>query len=291
MARKAKPATGLVACPGFTDRLRNRSHVPAHELDPPDRLVEALRKVFGTFFPKNPRQWWRLEVTLTNWYADHHYNDPSAYQRFVDELYPSWGPDDVIGFLVEIGLVEKVHSTKPKRRDLGRYRLLLAARMAQDRGLDEHEALLAVDELSHQAFADAIAVEFEFEVCAKTVMRWRKKEAEAQRHRGTSPPRAASPQSKSPTGGKSSRARYLDHSEAKQAGLSTRTRPDAATKLAAGKDPADLVERRRQLDRMAKAVIAGEFKCQCRDTATKLFDDKPVCDDCYAELTQEAVVA
>lgn len=111
MPRKARMATPLVATSQQDLAIRVREFRPAYELDPPPQLVDALRQAFGTFFPANPRQWFEVENRLKRLYSDHHYSDARAYGRFVDELYPAWGADDVIDFLVEVGLL-----TKPKKR-------------------------------------------------------------------------------------------------------------------------------------------------------------------------------
>lgn len=89
--RKQQAAPPAVAAPGR----------PLFEIDPEPRLVAALKQAFGHFITSD-RAWIRVEMAMKRISIE---VNPGGHDDFC-RSYLSMDADDVIGFLVEHGLIE-----------------------------------------------------------------------------------------------------------------------------------------------------------------------------------------
>lgn len=206
---------------------------PLFEVNPEPELVSALKEAFGYFTPCD-RAWWRVECSLK---AISFEANPAEHDEFV-RRYNGMAAADVIAFLVEQGLAkaEPTRSTKSKRAALNGFFIELVRRKAQEEGQAESVVMAEVDGMADQQFADVLLQEFAFKVHAKTVHRWRKARANAKRQaRPTQGPDPAVEDHEHP-------GDRIDREEARQCGLSSRSRIDGITR----RSKASLKERERE---------------------------------------------
>jgi len=127
-------------------------------------------------------------------------------------------------------------STKSKREELDGYYIGLVRRKAEEEGQAESVVRAEVDGMSDQQFADVLLDEFSYPACARTVNRWRKARANAKpQARPTQGPDPAVEDHEHP-------GDRIDREEARQCGLSSRSRIDGITR----RSKASLKERERE---------------------------------------------
>lgn len=117
---------------------------------------------------------------------------------------------------------EPTHSTKSKREELDGYYIGLVRRRAEQQGQEENVVVAEIDSISAQDFADVLFEEFSFRVCARTVKRWRKARAKAERKARTMP-------SPEPADDDHEEPREVIDRDPRQCGLSSRSRIDGIT--------------------------------------------------------------
>jgi hypothetical protein len=127
-------------------------------------------------------------------------------------------------------------STKSKREELDGYYIGLVRRKAEHEGQAQSVVMAEIDGMTDQQFADVLLDEFSYPVCVKTVNRWRKATANAKREaRSTQDPEPAVEDREHPVD-------RTDREDARQCGLSSRSRIDGITR----RSKATLKERERE---------------------------------------------
>jgi hypothetical protein len=79
-----------------------RPERPRFEIDPPARLMAALRQAFPGFKPTD-RWWIHVEAEVKN---IHHRSSPADHDAFC-LAFLNWGPDDLLRYLESEGLIQK----------------------------------------------------------------------------------------------------------------------------------------------------------------------------------------
>ncbi len=253
------------------------------ERSPTPSFIAAIRRAFPDFEPCDAH-WDRLgkaiEFKTGKAVGEVQWMLPEHVEIALDLFFPATAAANP---------VEKPRSTASRRDELDAFRIRLASRLAEQKAIDELNAITLVDAMKPTEFKDALEQEFNYKApCKKTVTRWRKKRAEEARRQRVSP--TASSKARV-DGGQQREETAVEAADALPAGVTPRSRINGITREKITAATAETPEQR-QAGRDAAAILRQHkgAKCSCGDDASRFWHGKPKCDDCYAELAADAAV-
>lgn len=253
------------------------------ERSPTPSFIAAIRRVFPDFEPCDAH-WDRLGKTIEfktgKAVGEVRWMLPEHVEIALDLFFP---------VAAAAKPSEKPKSTASKRDELDAFRIRLASRLAEQKGIDELNAITLVDAMKPTEFKDALEQEFNYtSLCVKTVARWRDKRAKESLRPRVSP--TASSKARV-DGGRQREETAIEAADALPAGITARSRINGITREKITAATAETPEQR-QAGRDAAAILRRHkgAKCSCGDDAARFWEGKPKCDDCYAELAAAAAV-